>query len=97
MHSFKTAFGTQPLVVGLRYYFEIKCVKGSNFKIGISESTARLDPDVAFSDGAMGWAYYSIGQTRHNSKGFGENYGEPFKAKDTIGVYVDLVKGALFF
>lgn len=50
MHSFKTAFGTQSLSVGQRYYFEIKCVKGSNFKIGIAESEARLDPDVAFSD-----------------------------------------------
>ena len=61
MHSFKTAFGTQPLSVGERYYFEIKCVKGSNFKIGIAESVARLNPDVAFSDGDQGWAFYSNG------------------------------------
>ena len=61
MHSFKSAFGTEQLFVGLRYYFEIKCVKGSNFKIGIAESKARLDPDVAFSDKNLGWSYYSTG------------------------------------
>lgn len=97
MHSFKTAFGTEPLNVGRRYYFEVRCIKGSNFKIGIAESKARSEPDIAFSDGDQGWAYYSTGQTRHNSKGFGEHYGETFKAKDIIGVYVDLVKGVLFF
>jgi hypothetical protein len=47
--------------VGNRYYFEIKCVKGSNFKIGIAESAGRSDPDVAFSDTEYGWAYYSNG------------------------------------
>ena len=61
MHSFKTAFGTEPLDVGQRYYFRIRCVKGSNFKIGIAESAARVEPDIAFSDGELGWAYYSNG------------------------------------
>jgi hypothetical protein len=97
LHSFKTAFGTFALRVGQRYYFRVHCVRGSNFKIGIAASAARLEPDIAFSDTDQGWAYYSNGQTRHNSKGFGSNYGETFKGKDTIGVYVDLVLGTVFF
>ena len=52
---------------------------------------------MAFCDKDQGWGYYSNGQTRHNSKGTGEQYGETFKGKDTIGVYVDLVSGCLFF
>lgn len=35
-HCFKSAFGTEALLPGHRYYFEIKCVKGTNFKIGIA-------------------------------------------------------------
>ena len=97
LHSFKSAFGTTEMTPGQRYYFEIKCVKGSNFKIGICLSGARTEPDMAFCDKDQGWGYYSNGQTRHNSKGTGEQYGETFKGKDTIGVYVDLVSGCLFF
>lgn len=97
LHSFKSAFGTSPLTPGRRYYFEIKLVKGSNFKIGIALSEARAEPDIAFSDTELGWAYYSNGQTRHNSKGTGDHYGETFKGKDIIGVYADLVQGCLFF
>ncbi len=47
--------------------------------------------DFAFSDTNDGWAYYSTGQLRHNSKGEGPKYGESYRAKDTIGVYVDLI------
>ena len=35
-HCFKSAFGTEELLHSHRYYFEIKCVKGTNFKIGIA-------------------------------------------------------------
>ena len=69
MHSFKTVYGNYPLSPGFRYYFEIKLLKGSNFKIGVSKSIRCLD--YAFSDTEDGWAYYSNGQLRHNSKGDG--------------------------
>ena len=44
-----------------------------------------------------GWAYYKTGQLRHNSNGSGPNYGEPYGQGDTIGVYLDMIKGELSF
>ena len=75
---------------GFRYYFEVKFIKGSNFKIGVSKT--RRNREIAFSDTEDGWAYYSNGQLRHNSKGEGLKYGDIFRGKDTIGVYVDLIE-----
>lgn len=90
MHSFKTCFGNMTLMPGFRYYFEVKFIKGSNFKIGVSKT--RRNREMAFSDTEDGWAYYSNGQLRHNSKGEGLKYGDIFRGKDTIGVYVDLIE-----
>ena len=61
LHSFKTAFGDFPLTAGNRYFFQIRCIKGSNFKIGVAEASQRVDPDIAFSDTELGWGYYSNG------------------------------------
>ena len=80
-----------------RYYFELKCVKGNNFKFGIATDAAKSDPDQAFCDSAEGYAYFSTGQLRHASKGHGPSYGDKFKQDDVIGVYVDLAEGLLFF
>jgi hypothetical protein len=90
MHSFKSVYGNQSLTPGFRYYFEIKFIKGSNFKVGVSKTRRSLN--VAFSDTEDGWAYYSNGQLRHNSKGEGPKYGETFRGKDTIGVYIDMIE-----
>ena len=43
MHSFKSAYGNLPLLPGFRYYFEVKFLKGSNFKLGVSLSRNVLD------------------------------------------------------
>lgn len=95
MHSFKSSYGNIALHPGFRYYYEVKFLKGSNFKIGVSKS--RRICEIAFSDLEDGWAYYSNGQLRHNSKGDGPKYGDIFRGKDTIGVYIDLIEGIIFF
>eukprot|EP00347_Sterkiella_histriomuscorum_P015071 403358421 len=95
MNSFKSCYGSTLMLPGFRYYYEVKFIKGSNFKIGVSRSKRNLE--IAFSDVEDGWAYYSNGQLRHNSKGEGLNYGSIFRGKDVIGVFVDLVEGKLFF
>ena len=99
LHSFKCAFGTEAeaFYPGNRYYFEVKLRKGHNFKIGICEESCLREPDQAFSDTTGGFAYYSNGQLRHGSKGQGDFYGDTFRANDTIGCYVDLVAGHMFF
>jgi hypothetical protein len=60
-------------------------------------SKTRRNLDIAFSDTADGWAYYSNGQLRHQSKGDGPKYGEIFRGKDTIGVFVDLVEVRILY
>lgn len=57
LNSYKSTYGNTILARGFRYYFAIKIVKGSNFKIGISRSRAELD--IAFSDIKDGWGYFS--------------------------------------
>jgi hypothetical protein len=90
MHSFKSSYGNCALFPGFRYYFEVRFLKGSNFKLGVSRS--KRNRDIAFSDDEDGWAYYSNGQLRHNQKGEGRKYGDIYRGKDTIGVYVDLIE-----
>ena len=80
---------------GNRYYFEVKFIQGTNFKVGVS--SRKCDLELAFCDGAHGWAYYSSGYLRHNSGGEGSNYGEAYGTGNVIGVYVDLKEGRIFF
>ena len=94
-YSFKTTLGSFPFTPGFKYYFEVKMLKGNNFKIGVAKEDCDLT--IAFSDTPKGWAYYSSGYLRHNSGGDGPQYGEAYTANDTVGVYVDLVNGELFF
>ena len=94
LHTFKTTYGTIPMIPGQRYHFSVRIVKGSNFKIGVS--TTREVLDAGFSDGPMGWAYYSNGSLRHDSKLQGPQYGESFTAEDVIGTFVDLVEVSIY-
>ena len=94
LHSFKTVYGPS-LVPGFRYHFTILLLKGSNFKLGVSLSRRLLDQ--AFSDSSDGFAYYSSGYLRNGNKGDGPKYGESYRRKDRVGVYVDMVEGVIFF
>ena len=96
-HCFKTAFGKEELLPFHRYYFEIRCLRGNNFKIGIATAKAKENPNSAFCDTEAGYGYFSTGSLRHASKGTGFPYGEKYKQDDVIGVYVDLVDGVIFF
>ena len=80
-----------------RYHWLIKCVKGTNFKIGIATAKAKENPNAGFSDTTQGLAFYSTGTLRHDSKGSGAPYGESFSQGDIIGVYCDFVSGIVFF
>ena len=92
MHSFKTTYGTEAMLPGFRYFFQIHLTKGYNFKIGVSRSRDRLEG--AFSETEDGWSYYSGqgGQLRHASKVEGPAYGQAYSKDDVVGVYVDLVE-----
>ena len=93
--DFKTAISTEPLTKGERTYFEVKMIKGTNFKVGIASKYCNVEQ--AFSDSKHGWAYYSSGFLRHNSGGQGPKYGRVYKEGSVIGVYADLIDGRPFF
>ena len=93
--QFKSVLGDRALPPGDRYFFAVQFGKGSNFKVGVASRKCSLN--VAFSDQAEGWAYYSCGYLRHNSGGDGPIYGETFGGGNVIGVYLDMVEGRLFF
>lgn len=98
MDSFKTAYGSEEMQQGDRYFFQVKFLKGCNFKIGVSKT--RRNTETAFCDTQDGFGYYSAGQLRNGSKTNGKKYGETFKGtenNDIIGVFLDLVVGRLFF
>jgi hypothetical protein len=83
---------------GDRYFFEVKFLKGCNFKVGVSTSNRIIEQ--AFCDSSDGFGFYSAGQLRNGSKTSGKKYGDSFKGtgkNDVIGVYLDLIDGRIFF
>lgn len=60
-HCFKTAFGKEAMEPYHRYLFEIKIVKGNNFKLGIAIEEAKKTPNQAPSDTEHGYAFFSTG------------------------------------
>ena len=92
--GFKTSFGTEAFEERERYYFEIKIIKGTLIKIGISK--AMENNSQAFTDGPEGWGIYN-GETRHNSNALGSKYGERINPGDVIGIMLDMVEGKISF
>lgn len=69
------------------YYWEIRIVQGSYFKIGVVREKAIESLNKgAFSDTADGWALFSTGKLRHDSNSSGGELGMPFGPGDKIKV-----------
>ena len=51
----------------------------------------------AFCDYEFGFAYYGLGQLRHNSNASGPQYGKRFKKEGVLGVFLDMNRGILSF
>ena len=95
--GFKTSFGSEGFSERERYYFEVKIIKGTLIKIGVSREVTK--PHVwnqAFTDLPEGWEIYN-GETRHNSNALGSKYGERINPGDVIGIMLDMVEGKLSF
>ena len=98
LNSFKTVYSQRTFAANSRSYFEVKFVKGCNFKLGVSKSNT--EKEVAFCDSPDGFGYYSAGCLRNGSKTSGRKYGEPYrgtKDQDVIGVYLDTIEGRMFY
>ena len=80
------------------HYFEIIADKRteSELKIGVTKNP-NFNYDTSFSDYPFGWAFYGVGQLRHENNANGETYGKKFKKSGTLGVFLDMNKGILSF
>ena len=79
-YFFRTFFGSKPLTEGIHYWEIIADARTEHeLKIGISTEKDRCDQKKAFCDYAFGWAFFGIGQLRHNSNAQGKEYGKSFK------------------
>lgn len=96
-YAFRTIIATEPFTEGI-HYFEIIADKRteSELKIGVTKNPD-FNYDTSFSDYPFGWAFYGVGQLRHNNNAGGENYGKKFKKYGTLGVFLDMNKGILSF
>jgi hypothetical protein len=64
---------------GVHYWEIIADSRTENeLKIGVTTSK-EFDLNSAFCDHAFGFAYYGLGQLRHNSNASGVQYGKRFK------------------
>lgn len=78
-YVFRTVFGNTILNEGIHYWELIADAKCEHeLKIGVSKSKI-TNQKAAFSDYEYGWAFFGVGQLRHNSNSNGPKYGKPFK------------------
>ena len=68
----------------------------NELKIGVT-TKKEINLNSAFCDYESGYAYYGVGQLRHNSNSIGENYGKRFKKNGTLGICLNMNKGTLSF
>jgi hypothetical protein len=81
------------------YYWEIKIIQGSYFKIGVMKK--EVIPDLkpgAFSDNIKGFAYFSTGKLRNGSNSTGSDFIHGgYGPGDTVKVEFNTRKGKLLF
>jgi len=96
-YIFKTVLGDQGFLEGV-HYWEIQADSRTEneLKIGVSLKND-FDSNSAFCDFDYGFAYYGLGQLRHNSNANGVAYGKKFKKEGVLGVCLDMNKGTLSF
>ena len=96
-YAFRSIVANEPFMEGI-HYFEIIADKRteSELKIGFTKNPD-FNYDTSFSDYPFGWAFYGVGQLRHDNNAGGENYGKKFKKYGTLGVFLDMNKGIMSF
>ncbi len=96
-YKFKTILGDKGCTRG-RNYWEIIADKKTKVQMKIGVSCSKdFDLNECFSDFDFGFAFWGLGQLRHNSQNEGKKYGRHFKNKGVLGVLLDMNKGTLSF
>ena len=82
---------------GIKYWELIADDRTENeLKIGVT-TKKEINLNSAFCDYEFGFAYYGVGQLRHNSNSSGQNYGKKFKKNGALGICLNMNKGTLSF
>jgi hypothetical protein len=79
------------------YYWEIKILKGTYFKIGIVKQSEIPNVKKAFSDIKDGYAYYSTGKIRNGSNKDGTDLKKGYGPGDVVKVKFEPKLGRLSF
>jgi E3 ubiquitin-protein ligase NRDP1 len=96
-YLFKSIISDTPMMGGVHYWEIIADSRTENeLKIGVS-TLKEFNYNTAYCDFEYGFAYYGLGQVRHNSNSLGGAYGKKFKKTGALGVCLDMNKGTLSF
>lgn len=79
------------------YYWEIKILRGTYFKIGVIKQSEIPNVKRAFSDIKDGYAYYSTGKLRNGSNKDGLDFKKGYGPGDIVKVKFDSKQGKLYF
>lgn len=79
------------------YYWEIKILKGTYFKVGIVKHSEIANVKKAFSDLKDGYAYYSTGKLRNGSNKDGADFKKGYGPGDVVKVRFEPKEGRLSF
>ena len=80
------------------FYWEIHADERTENELKIGISTKKdFNMNSAFCDYEYGYAFYGLGQLRHNSNASGPQFGKRFKKEGVLGVYLDMNRGTLAF
>jgi hypothetical protein len=81
-----------------QHYWEIVADSRTEheLKIGVTLQQ-KFSVSNSFCDYDFGFGFYGMGQLRHGSNSEGKKYGQPFKKKGILGVFLNMDQGQLSF
>lgn len=96
-YMFRTVISDVPMMSGI-HYWELHADPTTENELKIGITTKRdFNYNTAFCDYEFGFAYYGLGQLRHNSNSLGGVYGKKFKKTGVLGCCLDMNQGTLSF
>lgn len=96
-YMFRSVIGDTPMMEGIHYWEIHADMRTENeLKIGVA-LRKDFNYNTAFCDYEFGYAYYGLGQLRHNSNSIGGPFGKKFKKTGVLGICLDMTKGSLSF
>jgi len=96
-YIFRSVIGDKPMLGGV-HYWEIHADIRTEHELKIGVTLGKdFNYDSSFSDFESGFAYYGLGQLRHNNNSGGGSYGKKWKKEGILGVCLNMNRGSLGF